>query len=123
MDVMTVACSNIHCMKSVQIRIYFWSVFSCIQTFSSPNAGKYKPEITPYLNTFHAVISIQKCLNLLKLKFKCKLPNYNCSTVALILNLFHTIDFFLNPLKISENVWFSVFRRYRKGKVTQNGSK
>ena len=35
-------------VKSVQIRSYFWSVFS-------PNTGKYGPEITPYLDTFHAV--------------------------------------------------------------------
>ena len=37
-----------HCVKSVQIRSCFWSAFS-------PNAGKYGPEITPYLGTFHAV--------------------------------------------------------------------
>ena len=37
-----------HCVKSVQIRSNFWSVFS-------PNAGKYGPEITPYLDTFLAV--------------------------------------------------------------------
>ena len=38
-----------HCVvKSVQIRSYFWSVFS-------PNTGKYGPEITPYLDAFHAV--------------------------------------------------------------------
>ena len=37
-----------HCVKSVQIRSYFWSVFN-------PNTGKYGPEITPYLDTFHAV--------------------------------------------------------------------
>ena len=35
--------------KSVQIWSYFWSVCSCIRT-------EYGPEITPYLNTFHAVI-------------------------------------------------------------------
>ena len=40
-----------HCVKSVQIRRYFWSVFSAF----SPNTGKYGPEITPYLDTFHAV--------------------------------------------------------------------
>ena len=34
--------------RSVQIRSYFWSVFS-------PNAGKYGPEITPYLDTFHSL--------------------------------------------------------------------
>ena len=36
-----------HCVKSVQIRSYFWSLFFCIRT-------KYGPEITPYLDTFHA---------------------------------------------------------------------
>ena len=38
---------SFHCVKSVQIRSNFWSVFS-------PNAGKYGPEITPYLYTFQA---------------------------------------------------------------------
>ena len=37
-----------HCVTSVQIRSFFWSVFS-------PNAGKYGPEKTPYLDTFHVV--------------------------------------------------------------------
>ena len=37
-------------LKSVQIRSHFWSVFS-------PNAGKYRQEITPYLDTVHAVVS------------------------------------------------------------------
>ena len=55
-----------HCVKSVQIRSFFWSVFSCIRTeygeidtpylsVFSTNAGKYGPEKTPYLGTFHAV--------------------------------------------------------------------
>ena len=52
-----------HCVKSVQIRSYFWSVFSCIRTeygevislHISPNTGKYGPEINPYLGIFHAV--------------------------------------------------------------------
>ena len=35
-------------MKSVQIRSFFWSVFC-------PNTGKYGPEKTPSLDTFHAV--------------------------------------------------------------------
>ena len=35
-------------MKTVQIRSYFWTVFS-------PNTGKYGPEITPYLDTFYSV--------------------------------------------------------------------
>ena len=37
---------------SVQIRSYFWSVFSRIRT-------EYGPEITPYLNTIHASLRIQ----------------------------------------------------------------
>ena len=40
---------KIHCVKSVQIRSFFWSVFSHIRT-------EYGPEKTPYLDTFHAVI-------------------------------------------------------------------
>ena len=36
-----------HCVKSVQIRSFFWSVFS-------PDTGKYGPEKTPYFDTFHA---------------------------------------------------------------------
>ena len=36
------------CVKSFQIRSVFWFVFS-------PNAGKYGPEKTLYLDTFHAV--------------------------------------------------------------------
>ena len=35
-------------MKSVKIRSFFWFVFS-------PNARKYGPEKTPYLDTFYAV--------------------------------------------------------------------
>ena len=37
-----------HCVKSVQIRSFFSSIFS-------PNMGKYGPEKTPCLDTFHAV--------------------------------------------------------------------
>ena len=40
-----------HCVKSVQIRNFFWSIFSIF----SRNARKYGPEKTPYLDTFHAV--------------------------------------------------------------------
>ena len=48
----------IHCVKSIQIRSFFWSVFSRIRTDTpdlsvfSPNVGKYGPD------TFHAVIVI-----------------------------------------------------------------
>ena len=51
------------CVKCVQIRSFFWSVFSRIRTeyreylsVSSPNAGKYGLEKTPDLDTFHAVM-------------------------------------------------------------------
>ena len=37
-----------HCVKNVQIRSNFWSVFSRIRL-------EYGPEITPYLDTFQAV--------------------------------------------------------------------
>ena len=40
------SCSQ-HCVKIVQIRSYFWSVFSCIWT-------EYGPEITAYLDTLLA---------------------------------------------------------------------
>ena len=52
----------LHCVKSVQIRSFFWSVFpefglntERYRVFS-PNVGKYGPEKTPYLDTFHAVL-------------------------------------------------------------------
>ena len=40
-----------------QIRSFFWSVYSCIRTEYGDllNTGKYGPEKTPYLDTFHAV--------------------------------------------------------------------
>ena len=40
-----------HCVKSVQIQSLFWSV-------SSPSMGKYGPEKTLYLDTFHAVTAL-----------------------------------------------------------------
>ena len=42
---------NLHSVKSVQIRSFFWSVFSRIQT-------EYRPEKTPYLKNFHAVFYV-----------------------------------------------------------------
>ena len=58
-----------HCVKSVQIRSFFWTVFSRIRTeygdlrFNS-NTGKYGPEKSPYLDTFHAVSTkLMKLLN------------------------------------------------------------
>ena len=65
-----------HCVKSVQIRSYFWPVFSCIHYhietsqlicsanqwtgfYMIMNTGKYGLEIIPYLDTFHAVIALR----------------------------------------------------------------
>ena len=63
---------NWHCLKSVQIRSYFWCVFSRIRIeygeifrtlyFSpfSPSEGKYGLEITPYLDAFHALWAVSR---------------------------------------------------------------
>ena len=52
------------CTKIVQISSYFWSVFSRIRTeygsVFSQNAAKYGPEITTYLDTFHAVSKLTR---------------------------------------------------------------
>ena len=57
-------CQHYHCVNRVQIESFFWTVFSCIRTeygdllrksVFSPNTGKYGPEKTLYLDTFHAV--------------------------------------------------------------------
>ena len=52
----------VHCVKNVQIRSFFWSIFSRIRTeygdllHKFPYAvRKYGPEKTPYLDTFHRV--------------------------------------------------------------------
>ena len=42
---------NLYSFKSVQLRSYFWFVFSCIRF----NTAKNGPEITLYLDNFHAV--------------------------------------------------------------------
>ena len=52
---------NNYYVKSVQIRSFFWSVFSFIRTeygvnlVFTPNTGKYGRVKTPHLDTFHAV--------------------------------------------------------------------
>ena len=46
-----------HCVKSVQILVWLFLVriFLYLGWKYSPNTGKYGPEITPYLDTFHTV--------------------------------------------------------------------
>ena len=62
---MVIAHYNMHCVKSVQIRSFFWSVFSRIRTeygaisylsVFSPNTGKCRPERTTHLATFREVM-------------------------------------------------------------------
>ena len=50
-------CQKSFSVKSIQIRSYFWYVFSCTPTEYGdlrPNTGKYGPEITPCLDNFQA---------------------------------------------------------------------
>ena len=59
----TLCASGVHWVKNVQIRSFFWSVFSCIRTpysvisVFSADTGKYGLEKTLYLHTFHAMMS------------------------------------------------------------------
>ena len=58
---------TLHCVKSVQIRSFSGPYFP-ISVFS-PNTGKYGPEKTPYLDTFHAVLcsmSSHSCITSIK---------------------------------------------------------
>ena len=56
LSVISLSLRMIRCVKSAQIRSFFWSVFSVF----SPNTGKYGAEKTAYLDTFHAVIVSSK---------------------------------------------------------------
>ena len=55
---------QIRCVKSVKILSFVWSIFSTpyLSVFS-PNARKYRPEKTLYLDTFHAVNTLQTLYN------------------------------------------------------------
>ena len=54
-----VICTSLRCVKSVQIRSFFCSVFSRIWI---EYGKKYGPEKTPYLNFFHAELFTLTCL-------------------------------------------------------------
>ena len=66
--------TNLHCVKSVQIQSYFCPYFPAfglnteryfvslrILSKCRANTGKYGLEITPYLDTFRAVLLLQDC--------------------------------------------------------------
>ena len=46
----------VHCVKSVQIRVFFGPYFPVF----SPNAGKYGPKKTPYLDTCNDCVNEHK---------------------------------------------------------------
>ena len=54
---MTYTITKNHCVKSTQIRSFFWSAQSKSEQIFvfSPNTGKYRPEKTPYLVTSQSV--------------------------------------------------------------------
>ena len=71
----------------------YFSVFS-------PNAGKYGPEVTPYLDTFHAVYSISVIC-----RWKLK------TLLLTIVKMFKKIDIFLNTLELGKKGYTVSFCR------------
>ena len=84
----------IHCVKSVQIRSYFWSVFSCIRT-----------EITPYLDTFHAVKVATSGLNF----------SPNSCTITSFFKNFRNIFFSIVASKYKNCLIFTLFQSIKTG--------
>ena len=74
----------------------FWSVFSS-------NTGKYGPEITPYLDTFHAVYRIAYNLNIPNSRI-CMLFHFNGHSNCCILQGNFHFDFLLfkKPMLVSD---------------------
>ena len=80
--------SFLYCVKSVQIRRFFWSVFhsdwiqrdTYLSVFS-PNTVEYGPEETLYLDNFHVVLYIREPVQLYKkvwkMLFSLPQPNLN----------------------------------------------
>ena len=90
----------------------------------SPNAEKYGPEITLYLNTFHALPAIVECIDLL-IPFNIENLLYQVAFVAgaieNILTHLLPMHFFSNPWKHQKTVRLSdVFRVQRKGALGTN---
>ena len=69
-----------HCVESVQIRSYFWSVFSRIR-------GEYGPEITPNLDTFHAVMVLPQ-----------KILAKECGSCTLLTHFLLVLSFYFDAL-------------------------
>ena len=116
-------CNSYHCLKSVQIRSFFWSVFSRIFPHTpylsvfSPNAGKYGPEKTPYLDTFHAVYhnkilpcDVRATMNSVIVLIIFYVDNFQ--TLYYCCRIF--VDIFCNRVDISTNLihFFSSCRQF-----------
>ena len=84
----------IHCVKSVQIWSYFWSVFSCIRT-----------EITPYLDTFHGVKVTTSDLNF----------SPNSYTITSFFKNLRNIFFSIVASKYINYLIFTLFRSSKTG--------
>ena len=105
-------CISEHCVKSVQIQSFFWSLFPAFVlnteylSVFSPNAGKYGPEKTPYLDTFNAVEDFQIWKNILHPSTK---RQYGGSRLLLLIliSLFQ-ISFICSSIRlIFQNYFFS----------------
>ena len=101
-------CWKIHCLKSVRIRSFFWSVFSW-------NTVKYGTEKTPYLDTFHAMIFSKNVSNILKIQFNVSsvMWCFSCLIWTKKLLSFSAIDFLSeisSLLTLMKYCGFSIYR-------------
>ena len=129
-----------HCVKSVQIRSYFWSVFSWMRreygdisylSVFTPNTEKYGPEITPYLDTFHPVHIFKIAFTSNKIFFfsqvnvfmACHLSKIDLQSerkawfyLAQNMRFFisKTFNFLLRKTRCSLKIAFPEFQKYRK---------
>ena len=90
----------------------------------SPITGKYGPEKTTYLYTFHTVDRRKKKVTgtMIALWIISYFFPLSIKLRLILINLFNVTGFFLYPLKTWENLWFSdVFRGHRKRPVAWNG--
>ena len=108
---------RLHSLKSVSIRSFFCPVFSCIRIkyryflyVFSPNTGKYEPEKTPYLETFHAVQIFCKFLLifiLLEQQIILRTRNIFYKKILLVVHPSMYVTFSIRP-SVSQSVLFSV---------------
>ena len=90
-------------MKSVQIRSFFWSIFSRILTEYGDLLRKYRPEIAPYLDSFHTEKAVSKeCLLVILDLFKL----WNRSNVFVEVSIF-TVKAVTRLFKsaVESNLW------------------